>query len=431
MKRPLEAAQPHRQPVSVPTSSLQPIRYDPVDAALVIRQAPPAQQAITFHASSFTPDPIYRAQYLAQPAPSRQGTPQERQQQQPQSPHQYLRQFWHEQPQQHWQQYQVPIQCQPAARASRPQPVSSPAKHHFRAVRPATPPQANPISPTYQIFSRPASPEAEKMPIPGGISGGCMRSSTLRRQETDQSSYSQLTLPEPYLPAVRGVQDQQPSPLVLADWQPLSVDPVRSRSQDVRSLWLDLERALMGSPSVDSSRTTTAAGIETKATSSADDDDETTYDFTETGAQDNWAANEAEEKADLKTSLTRPRLVRTDRSEDRLERNRRALASSIIEKAQNIAASLNAPLQIASSAELQSKESNIAKTPSKHVRISTQEEVIDTCNSTKAAAARPSKIPKLTTSIKHASRIPVPTKCSGASSVPSSAISRHVAWEQG
>lgn len=185
----------------------------------------------------------------------------------------------------------------------------------------------------------------------------------------------------------------------------------------------------MGSPSVDSFRTTTPLGKETKTTSPTGDE-ETTYDFTQKEAQHDGPTNEIEQKADLKSSLTRPRLVRTDRSEDRLERNRRALASSIIEKAQNIAASLNAPLQIARSAELQPEESNIEKAHSKHVRISTQEEVIDTSNSTKAAAARPSKIPKLTTSIKHASRIPVPTKRSAASSVTSSAISKHVAWEQ-
>ncbi|KAK9899178.1 hypothetical protein P389DRAFT_45095 [Cystobasidium minutum MCA 4210] len=430
MIRPLEAAQPHRQPVHIPSSWQSPMRYDPVDAALVMRQAPPDQQAVTFHASSFTPDPIYRAHYLAQPSgPS----------QQPAQQLSSYRQRQQDFPQQPAQQYREPthrLQNRQQQR-ERQQPRGQPPQ--VRLTKPPFPPQshASPLSPTHQNFLRSSSPKESVSVAP--VSSVCSRSSTLRRQETEQSAYSQATLPEPYLPAVGKGQHQvqQPSPMVLWDWRPLSVDPVRSRSQDIRSLWLDLEKALMDSPTISVSRPASPADA-AQQPSSAGEDHETTYDFTK--LEDLWSLAEKKEEVqdvetELKTNLTRPRLVRRDKSADRLDAGRRALASSIIEKSQSIAAAINASPSTVRALDrtvpcLTDKQNGAPA--AKHVRISTDEEVIDVPKTNQpAASTRPSKVPKMSASVKRSSRIPVSTKRKASNSnAPSKAMLKHVAWQE-
>ena len=173
--------------------------------------------------------------------------------------------------------------------------------------------------------------------------------------------------------------------------------------------------------------------------SSARENDETTYDFTNLDDAASAGEKEDEERAKLKTSLSRPRLVRRDKSEDHLEAGRRALASSIIEKAQSIAAALNAAPQSTAPKSpgkpipvVQHAQEEKEKIAVKHVRISTEEEVIAAVASTKPITSRPSKIPKMATSgVKRSSRIPVPTKRSTVNTQGANkAISKHVAWEE-
>lgn len=366
MKMPLEAISSHRQPVKAAPPSVPSIRNDIVDAALVPRNAPPAEQAITFHASSFTPDPIYRAHYLAQPS-------------------------------------NVP------RIASLPQPGSQSGTPQVSNCIPSVLHAERPPSPTRSIFSRPASPDTTPFP-PASSTSGCFRSSTLRRQETDQSSYSQATLPEPYLPAAQGLQDiQQASPFVLSSWKPLSVAPVRTKSQDARTLWLDLERALLGTPSVGSRATTPSKDRqnddEQKDVPSVDvGGDETTYDFTQTMVA---SKPKSPQYQTLKSSLTRPPLVRTDRSEDRLDHHR-ALACSIIEKAQHSAAASGPMPSQPPVKPFQEAAPHNTSPAVKHVRIATEEEVIDE-QKPRVTTSRPSKLPRLAARVKVASRIPVPT----------------------
>lgn len=122
----------------------------------------------------------------------------------------------------------------------RPPPT---ANVHFRETIRVIPHTTGPSSPLIlqnsqndrllfdeRVPSRPFSP-LRAQPVPNA---GILHSSTsLRRQETDQSLYSQLTFPEAYLPATGEAT-------------------VGSQKPDVERLWEDLEKELMGSPSLHS-----------------------------------------------------------------------------------------------------------------------------------------------------------------------------------
>lgn len=205
--------------------------------------------------------------------------------------------------------------------------------------------------------------------------------------------------------------------MMLSDWKPLSVDTARSSSQDARSLWLDLERALLGTPELGSLEATTPTvttllndltfegrdGV-TPATG------ETTYDFREDGGKTDGGSG-AEEEDDLKGSLVRPRLVRRDRTKDRLDHHR-ALGSSIIGKAQESAAASGEKVsqQVASRSPSRITADMLEQElPARHVRIDLTEEIIGGDLQPKKLTPTPSKIPTAGSSIRRTSRIPVPT----------------------
>lgn len=346
MKTPAESLHhPRRQPKLFPSTTPQSIiRYDPVDDALVPRPASTLQQAITFHASSFTPDPIYRARYLVQPVDNSQQdshkpyapqTGYERGIQRP--PHiqhrNHIERAYYGQ--------SVPLAIPQQKLRQEPHSATSHVPKHVHLPKHV---EFKDLSPTRSIFSRPASPV--NISDRQSVAPGCFRSSTLHRQETDQSSYSQATLPDTYLRSnIQVSEDHTSTPLSLSDWKPLSVDSVRSSSPNARELWQDLERALLGTPAIGSSEACTPTAISPISETGKGMGEEvlavaveTTYDFTHSSI----SHKSVDQHESGNSAYARPPLLRRDRSKDRLEHHR-GLGSSIVEKARNSAAQTSRP----------------------------------------------------------------------------------------